>query len=164
MPRPPQPFGLDHLAELIRCYEGEVAGAAYFTALAAAHEGPARSVLSRFADVERTTAAALLPLVQRHGLVVADADELRRRGEANAAVDSALGWDALVAEMCEHYPSYVPEFERLSAIAPLDDKAAMQVLVDHEVALVASVERIRDGRADALAPVDEFIAAATSPR
>lgn len=160
MPREPDPFGIDYASELLHCFEGEVAGAAYFAALAAWHDGLGRDALQRFSEVERITAAALHPIVQRRGLVAADAEELRRRGEANAASERALTWDGLVGEMCEHYPRYVLEFERLLTITPVEDRAAVQLLVDHEAALAAAADRLRSGSTDALAPVEQFIASA----
>jgi hypothetical protein len=163
MPREPDPFGIDYLTELVRCYEGEVAGEAYFTALATWHEGSAVAVLRRFAEVERVTAATLLPIVRQRGLTVADADDLRARGEANAAAERSIGWDDLIAEMCEYYPRYVREFELMLAITPVEDRAAVQLLLDHEVALVDTAIGVRAGRPDALAPVERFLATAPSP-
>lgn len=162
MPREPQPFGVDHVAELTRSYEGEVAGEAYFEALAQWHGDEARSVLLRFAQVERVTAAALRPLVERRGIAVAQRDELRRRGVANAERERPIAWDDLIAEMCEFYPRYVREFERMLAMAPPEDRDVVQRFVDHEVALVDAVCRVRDGRADALEPVERYLAQATS--
>lgn len=160
MPREPEPFGRDYLVELTRAYEGEVAGEAYFDALAGWHDGIARTVLQRFAQVERVTASALRPTVERHGVVVAGGEELRRRGVANAERERSIAWRDLVAEMCEFYPRYVREFERMLTIAPDDDQLAVRRLVDHEIALVEAAIGVRDGRADALASVEQFIASA----
>lgn len=163
MPREPEPFGIDYLVDLTQSYEGEVAGEAYFATLATWHDGPAATVLERFAEVERVTAAALRPIVQRRGLGFAELDELRRRGEANAAAERTIGWDDLIVEMCEYYPRYVREFERMLAVAPDEDRAAVQLLIDHEVALVDTAVGVRAGRSDALAPVERFLATAPSP-
>ena len=160
MPREPELFGVDYLVELMRSYEGEVAGEAYFEELAQWHDDVARSVLERFALVERITASALHPVVARHGIVVADREELRRRGVANAAQERSIAWSDLIVEMCEFYPRYVREFERMLAIAPPEDRPVVQLLLDHEVALVETAVGVRSGRADALAPVERFLAAA----
>lgn len=164
MPREPEPFGVDYLIDLERSYAGEVSGETYFMTLATWHDAPGREVLERFAEVERVTAAALRPLMLRHGLAVADVDELRERGVANAVAERSIVWDDLIAEMCEFYPRYVREFEQMLAIAPVDDRPAVQLLLDHEVALVAAAVGIRAGLADALAPVEQFITTASSSR
>ena len=72
--------------------------------------------------------------------------------------------DDLIVEMCEYYPRYVREFELMLAITPAEDRAAVQLLLDHEVALVATAVGVRAGRSDALAPVEQYLATATSPR
>lgn len=157
MPYDPEMFGVDHCDDFRAAYEGEVAGEVYFATLASWHTGDARHALGLFAQVERVTSTALHPVVLELGLTVADDATLRQRGIEHAEADRALGWDELVLDMCEHYPGYVLEFERMLAITPAEHRAAAQLMLDHEVALVDAARLLRDGAPDALAPVVEFI-------
>jgi hypothetical protein len=88
---------------------------------------------------------------------VADDATLRQRGIENAEAERTLSWDELIVDMCEHYPRYVREFERMLAISPPQYRAAAQMMLDHEVALVDAAQLLRDGAPNALAPVIAFI-------
>lgn len=157
MPHDPEMFGVDHLDDFRVAYEGEVAGEVYFATMASWHTGDARHALGLFAQVERITSTALRPVVLELGVAVADPATLRQRGIENAEAERTLSWDELVIDMCEHYPRYVREFERMLAISPPQYRAAAQLMLDHEVALVDAAQLLRDGMPNALQPVIAFI-------
>lgn len=149
----------DYRATLVAYYEEEVAGEAYFTALAdRAEAGAAAEALRLLAAVERRTADLMASLLARHGLAARDETALLRWGVESAAPHLAMTWDALVDHMATTYPRYMPMFEALEAMAPAGDLPALRKVTAHEAAAIAFAERERDGDPDSTEPLRAFLA------
>lgn len=159
--RPRQFAGYD--CGLLLSYEEEISGIGYFAALAGFHQGRPRRALLLMSAIERATAAAIRPLLQRRGLRPAAADQLEASGRHQADHQRGLPWPQLVAEMADNYPAFVEEFRQIERLAPAEDRTAMGILIDHEVAAVAFAQREAAGDPRSLAPLEQFLAAHCKP-
>lgn len=121
---------------LTTCYEEEVAGAAYFAALATRHCSTSRVALQRFAKIETITAAALLPLIIRHGFVSRGVSMLIQEGEAEALNYPITDWQDFLVSVVHDFPAFMPEFQQTISLAPPQDRILLQILVDHEIAFI----------------------------
>lgn len=150
-----------YLATLLRHYEEEVEGEAWYRALADRMPAPEQKrKLLLLAEVERRTAEEMHPLIDRYGLAPACPTRLAEAGRREAA-EGPQDWDALVAYMRETFPAYVAEFEAQERIAPLADRPALARLTGHEVAVIAFLEREAAGDPDSIRPLLRFLAATT---
>ena len=150
---------------LLRVYEEEIAGEAYFAALAERVAEPDRKArMALLAAVERHAAAVVAPLLARHGLAPRSRPELAAEGRAEAAAEPG-GWEALIAGMCRSFPAYIDEFESLEALAPEADRAALRRLTEHEHAAIAFLRREHAGDHASAEPLHAYLArSAETPR
>ncbi|MEI4263823.1 oxidoreductase [Roseovarius sp. D0-M9] len=147
----------EYLETLKLYYEEEIEGEAYFAAIAERLEVPEhRDKMRLMADVETYAAAAVHPLLLKHGLVPRDAEGLHRTGRAQA--ENASGdWDSLIAEMRESFPAFMDDFARLEAMAPAEDLPALKVLTAHETAAIDFLEREAAGDPQSAAPMQRYL-------
>jgi dimethylamine/trimethylamine dehydrogenase len=150
----------EYLVTLLRYFEEEIMGEAYFYGLAEqfdkSHE---REKLSLLAQVERRAAEAVRPLLEKHGLAPRADSELKPIGEAWIEQRRFANWDALMTDMSVRYRVYVDDFEALEAIAPGEDRQALNVLTEHEVVTIEFAEMEVAGDSDSLAPIRRYLAA-----
>ena len=123
-----------YLKTLLKYYEDEVMGEAYFYGLAD-HIGGAveRKKLALLAKVERRAANVVRPLLKKHGLMPRDESVLKGLGEAHVKKHQHFSWMEMMAYMVGRYPAYLDEFEALERLAPEDDLPALKRLTHHEV-------------------------------
>lgn len=126
--------------------EEEILGDALFDTLAGFHEGKARQALHLMARIERGVIAAMQPAIARHGLTLADPEDLYEEGRREAEAMRSMSWADFLSHVDEDYPAFLDEFQQLFRLAPEADKADTQLLLDHEVALMdfAAAERNSD--------------------
>jgi dimethylamine/trimethylamine dehydrogenase len=147
-----------YLKTLLAYYEDEVMGEAYFHGLAEHIDGGAeRGKLVLLAEVERRAADAILPLLEKHGLVPRGDSVLKALGEAHVERHQHYSWMEFVAYMAARYPAYVDDFEALEHLAPEEDLPALKVLTDHEVAAIDFANKEIAGDPDSLAPIREYL-------
>ncbi|WP_333834615.1 oxidoreductase [Rubrimonas sp.] len=143
---------------LLRYFEEEVAGEAWFRALAARLADPAhRRAMTLLAEVEAHCAAIVAPLLARHGLRPAPRADLVASGEADAA-RGPQDWDGMIALMRATFPGFIADFLRLEAMAPEADRAVLRRMTEHEVVAVAFLEAEAAGAADSVAPLLRYLA------
>lgn len=147
----------DYPAALRICFEEEIAGEGYFTGLARQFSGRPRDALLMMARMERVTAAALRPLIARHGIAAADEAALVAEGAAEAAAQAGLSWEDLTRRMAAEYPAYMAEFDQLLRLAPATDQAPAALAAEHEHALIAFARREAAGDPASLAPLAAFL-------
>ena len=148
----------DYPAALRICFEEEISGEGYFTGLAGQFTGRPRDALLMIARMERVTAAALRPLIVRHGIAVADDAALFAEGAAEAAAQAGITWEGLTRSMAADYPAYMAEFDQLLRLAPQADQAPAALAAEHELALIAFARREAAGDPASLEPIVEFLA------
>ena len=147
-----------YLDAVLRAYEGEVGGEAYFKALTDVFSKPDHhEKLMLLAAVEKRTGNALRPLIKRHGLEPLDNAALIARGEAFVEERAFRRWSDLIENMTTRYPGFVEKFKALEATGPAEDKGALEILVEHEIALLDFAEHEAAGDADSLATVRAFL-------
>ncbi|WP_284162625.1 hypothetical protein [Frigidibacter sp. SD6-1] len=151
----------DYAASLKVAFEEEIGGETFFAAMAevfaGAFDGVPSEALALMARMEAETIRLLEPVVDRAGIAVTDRNVLRAEGRAEGFERAAAGWPEIVRSMDEDYGAYVEEFEWAFGQAPLEDRARLQFLVDHEVAIVGFARAWRAGDPDCLAPLHRYL-------
>ena len=94
---------------------------------------PMRSQLAR---IERRAAEAVQPLLQKYGLTPRDESTCQSEGRSQLEKHQSHSWPELMTHMVERYPGYVDDFRALEQMAPIEDLTALNVLTDHEVAVI----------------------------
>ncbi|MEL7465511.1 MAG: FAD-dependent oxidoreductase [Pseudomonadota bacterium] len=147
----------DYLPTLLKYWEEEIAGEAFFRELAARMPEPhQKEKMNLLADVERRTAEIARPLLDQYGLTPRDDAALIAEGKADAD-HVPQEWEALIAYMVETFPDYMPSFDRLEQMAPVADRAILEQMTWHEVAAIDFAEREQAGDPEATAPLLEFL-------
>lgn len=147
-------------AAFAMAFEEEVSGETFFAALAAAEPDPRRAGLwAKVALIEKRTIAALRPLAKAMSLTPADEVAVRQSGHDEAAEWQALPFAEVMAIIVQDYPTgYLEEFKAMLPSAPPDAKRAVQLLIDHEVAIIDMAKAELSGVGDPAAPLDAYLA------
>lgn len=162
-PEPVAIAGADptYLATLLRYYEEEVEGEAWFRAFAERMPLPRqKEKMLLLAMVERRTAEDVRPLIDRYGLTPAPRARLAATGRKQAA-EGPQDWGGLIARMIETFPAYTAAFEALERIAPPRDRPLLARMTAHEVATIEFLEREAAGDPDSTEPLLRFLIAPT---
>ena len=126
---------IQYSLQILEAYEDEVAGAAYFDALALAY--PQQSTFfERCAALERETATQLSALLQKYQLTPRAQTMLEERGALNARRDAGSDCNKLMQQSIESYAGYVAEFKALEAMGPMEDQRILAALTAHEIQLI----------------------------
>lgn len=142
---------------LLQYYEEEIAGEAYFLALADRVSAPeAVERLRLLAEVERHCAAIVAPLLGKYGLTPRPTPVLidEGRGDADKGPQS---YPEMIAYMKRTFPAYIDDFERLEALAPDEDKAILRRMTEHEVVAIEFLDRETSGVADSTEPLTAYL-------
>jgi len=124
-----------YLSAVLEAYEGEVAGAAYFDALASVY--PQKSAFfGKCAALERATASRVEQLIRKYQLKPQSQAELVERGRRDTRAEGNLHWRELMQRSIRAYPRYVDEFRALEASGPAEDQPVLAALTAHEVQLI----------------------------
>ncbi len=148
----------DYRTALTEAIEGEIAGEAYFEAMAGHHEGSSRASLRLMADMERSVALALTPLVARYGLQIADRSALCHGGHQRGLEDGRMAWPDFLKQVSPGYQVYVDEFEQVTAMAPAEERELVHLLVEHEIAFMDFARAGQAGDPDCQGFLTRFIA------
>jgi dimethylamine/trimethylamine dehydrogenase len=148
----------DYQAALVVSYEEEISGEAFFARLAEFYSGRQCRALLLLAEIERYTASAIRPLMDRHRLVAAEPAELRAIGREEAETHIGDTWQTLVAGMASKFPDFVEEFEQIERLAPAGDKARIGILKEHELAAIEFARKEAKGAPNSLVPLEAFLA------
>ena len=144
---------------LLKAYEGEIAGEVYFKTLSGMFTEPTCSRnLLLLAAVERRTSMVLQPLIDRHRIKPSNRAELVTLGKSWVTERAFRHWKDLINHMTTHYPGYIEKFKALEAAGPIEDKAALKILVEHEIALLDFAECEKAGDTNSRARLQSFLA------
>ena len=147
-----------YLKTLLDYYEEEVSGVAYFNGLAEhIDSGGARDKLTLLAEVERRAADAVVPLLEKYGLVPRDDAVLEALGESDIEQHQNYSWAEFVKYMIARYPAYIDDFEGLEHLAPEADLPALKLLTHHEVLTIEFAHKEAAGDPDSTAPLREYL-------
>lgn len=151
-----------YLETLLRYYEEEIEGEAYFAAIAERLDNPEQKrKMQMLADVETYAAAAVQPLLDKYALTPMSQEALHRTGRQQAA-DSPGDFAHFMAQWRESFPGYIDDFARLEAMAPPEDLPPLKVLTNHEVAAIDFLEREAKGAPDSTQPMEHYLATGTA--
>jgi hypothetical protein len=140
-------------------FEEEISGVGYFDALSQREPDPRCAALyAKLALIESQTAAALRPLATALGLTPANEAAVLQSGRDEALEGQGLSFHQVMTAIDCDYPAYVTEFEALKVMAPASAGGAAQVLIDHEVAIIAMARAELAGNPDPGASLDAFLA------
>ena len=146
----------EYLETLLAYYEAEVGGEAYFEALADHFEEREKVLL--LAMVERYAAESVEPLIEKYGLVPRDTTAIHREGRSYRDLHQSQSWSEFMEYMVRRYPEYLVEFRSLEQMAPAEDLPALNVLTDHEIAVIEFAEMELAGDPDSLKPLYNYLA------
>ena len=140
-------------------FEEEISGETFFAALTETEPDPRRAALwAKVALIENRTVAALRPLAEALGVTPADEADVRRIGREEAAEWQALPFAEVMAIMVRDYPTgYLEEFKAMLPMAPARARASVQLLIDHEVAIIDMARAALSGSGDPVAPLDAYL-------
>jgi amino-acid N-acetyltransferase len=124
-----------YTAAVLEAYEDEVAGAAYFDALASVYPRKA-AFFRKCAALERATAIELGALIGKYQLTPQSRAALEERGARDTRADGVMHWRELMQQSIRSYARYVDEFRALEAIGPAEDQPVLAALTAHEVRLI----------------------------
>ncbi len=154
----PQTASPVYLKTLLEYYEEEVSGIAYFNGLAEhIDSGAVRGKLALLAEVERRAADAVVPLLEKYGLVPRDETALENLGKTHVERHQHHSWAEFVSYMIARYPAYVDDFEGLEALAPEEDLPALKLLTHHEVVAIEFAHKEVAGDPDSTALLREYL-------
>lgn len=160
MTEPPKPRQFANFTEAFRIsFKEEIVGETFFAALAQTEPDPRRAALwAKLSLIEARTVAAMRPLAVALGVIPADELALRRSGRIEAAEWQNLPFAEVMAIMVRDYPTgYVEEFRSMLPMAPPEARDLVQLLIDHEVAMVDMAKAEIAGTGDPAAPLDAYL-------
>lgn len=124
-----------YTSAVLEAYEDEVAGVAYFDALASVYPQKA-AFFRKCAALERATASRLSELIRKYQLRPQSQTALEQSGARDIRADGLLHWRELMQQSIRSYARYVAQFKALEAIGPAEDQPVLAALTEHEVRLI----------------------------
>jgi len=145
----------EYLDTLLRYYEDEIRGEAYFIALANYFEEREKVIL--LGKVERRAAEAVVPLLQKYGLEPRDEAIIHAEGNRHLWGHEVYTWTEFLTYIVDRYPGYLDDFHGLESMAPDEDLDALRDLTEHEVAAIDFAKKELAGDSDSLAPLLRYL-------
>jgi dimethylamine/trimethylamine dehydrogenase len=149
------PISADYLDTLLRYYEEEIEGEAYFYALA--EHFTEREKTRLLARLERHSVAMIPPLLQKYGLQPRDETTLAREGRGHVESHQSFTWPQFMHYIIERYPGYLDDFTALERMAPAADLPALRHLTEHEVIVIDFAKKELAGDADSCIPLLDYL-------
>ena len=145
----------EYLDTLLKYFEDEISGEAYFYGLADHFAESEKTIL--LARVERRAAEAVRPLLHKYGLEPREESAIHDQGKGYVEVHRSYSWHEFMAYIIKRYPRYLDDFADLENLAPAEDLPALNILTDHEVAVIAFAEMELAGNPDSLIPLNRYL-------
>ena len=146
----------DYLDTLLRYYEEEISGEAYFNGLVQAFGESEKVIL--LARMERRAAQTIEPLLEKYDLGPVNEAQLTDIGASEVSIHQGLSWVQFMTYIVQRYPLYLDEFYALEAMAPADDLPFLQALTAHEIAVIEFAEHELAGKLDSVEPLEVYLA------
>ncbi len=145
-----------YLQTLLSYYEDEIVGEGYFYGLVSHFDE--REKLTLLARIECRAAASIFPLLKKYELQPGDESDLKMQATGCVKQHASFSWLGLMSHMVKRYPGYLDDFKTLQQMAPDEDLEALNLLTDHEVAVIEFAEKELTGDLDSLTPLREYLA------
>ena len=146
----------EYLDTLLRYFEDEVSGEAYFYGLAEYFVERKKTIL--LARVERRAAETVRPLLDKYGLQPRDESVIHDQGKGYVKVHQSYSWHDFMNHIIKRYPGYLDDFKRLEDMAPREDLPALNLLTEHEIAVIDFAKMELAGNPDSLLPLNRYLA------
>ena len=145
----------EYLDTLLKYFEDEISGEAYFYGLAEHFAEREKTIL--LARVERRAAEAVRPLLQKYGLEPREESAIHAQGKSYVEVHRSYSWHEFMTYIIKRYPGYLDDFANLENLAPAEDLPALNILTEHEVAVIEFAEMELAGDPDSLIPLNRYL-------
>jgi dimethylamine/trimethylamine dehydrogenase len=145
----------DYLDTLLRYYEEEINGEAYFLGLAEHFSERDKTIL--LARAERVAAQAVEPLLQKYKLTPRLESDLLDEGREYVPRHRDYAWRDFMTYIVERYPGYLDDFKALEEMAPAEDLPALARLTEHEVVVIEFAQKELAGEPDSTAPLLRYL-------
>ncbi len=145
----------EYLDTLLRYYEEEISGEAYFFALADHFDERDKIIL--LGKVERRAAEAVVPLLQKYGLKPRDESIIHAEGNSHLWGHEDYTWSEFLIHIINRYPAYLDDFNGLESMAPNEDLQALKTLTEHEVAAIDFARKELAGDPESLSPLLQYL-------
>ena len=154
----------NYLTELLDWYRGEIAGEAFFSALAQRAEEPGQAAKwQTLARLEHLVADRLRPELKARGVEIPAAAADVRRGQESALEYLDLPWQQTLGRLRPYLDDYVREFQEAESRMPQDLQPLAQFVTAHERLLLEFVIReIDDGGRHSLDGARQLLGEAAS--
>jgi len=128
--------------EILDAYDGELLGFSFFQEMSRLlrRDVYARRAFSLLCEVERVTGRLMFDVLARHHIEPRKTKDVAAQGHKLAQTLKPLGWDRLIEEMEARISPAVTRFEKLLLDTPAADFRCIELLVEHEKALLAFVQ------------------------
>lgn len=147
----------NYIAGIHAAWLGEQLGFAAFSARANAESDDNFAEMWRtLAQLEFVTGERMAKVLRSHGEHINDDTRVDQESEAFQSYLS-LSHAEVIVYMKDRVASALDRFEELLTIAPKQDLADIQFLVDHELALITFVEKEANGEPDSLSHVRRLL-------
>ncbi len=145
----------EYLRLLLQYYEEEISGIAYFTALSK-YLGK-ENLFILLAEIEVLAGETIEPLLLKYSLNPRPKAVLEDIGKLHAKDHINLKWGGFIDHIINHYPKYLDEFDELSAMAPIEDKATLNMLTQHEIATIDFARMEKSSMPNSTEPLRRYI-------
>ncbi|MEM7196453.1 MAG: hypothetical protein AAF402_16085 [Pseudomonadota bacterium] len=145
----------EYLDTLLRYYEEEISGEAYFYHLAEFLSEPDKTVL--LGKVEREAAASVEPLLEKYRLKPRDESVIQKEGRSYVPNHANYSWHEFMTHIVTRYPGYLVDFKNLESMAPKADLPALKRLTEHEVVVIDFAEKELSGDPDSVEPLHRYL-------
>ena len=146
----------EYLDTLLKYFEDEISGEAYFYGLAEHFAERDKTIL--LARVERRAAETVRPLLHKYGLEPREESAIHDQGRSYVEVHRSYSWHEFMTYIIKRYPGYLDDFADLENLAPAEDLPALNILTEHEVAVIEFAEMELAGDPDSLIPLNRYLA------
>ena len=147
----------DYRVALKTVIEEEYVGEGYFATLADIHTNEASDALHIMAEIERAVITALQSVIHRNHLQLQDRDSLRDEGRREAEGIRLTSWPDILKHIVDDYPVFLEEFEQIAGLGPKTDAAELQLLVDHEIAVIDFATAALQGEPNSIEILEQFL-------
>ena len=146
----------EYLDTLLKYFEDEISGEAYFYGLAEHFVEHEKTIL--LARVERRAAEAVRPLLHKYGLEPREESVIHDQGKGFVHLHQCYSWREFMTHIIKRYPGYLDDFAGLENLAPAEDLPALNILTEHEVAVIDFAKMELAGNPDSLLPLNRYLA------
>ena len=118
---------------------------------------PSARYLETLLEYYEVAAQAIEPLLEKYALIPKDEAELRNLGQSYIEIHQSYSWSQFMTHVVERYPGYLDDFTALEQMAPPEDLPALNILTEHEVAVIDFAEKELRGDPDSLVALHRYL-------